>query len=304
MSGTLPAPLLHAEALSLGLRVELQTAAIHEAREAIEGLTLRWLEDGADLGSRLGMVTYELLENSFVHGVDRASTLTFSATGGIANRVIRVSVKSRIDPGRADALRTSVAEVEAAGDPWAHYAAAMRRTAFQTTGSGLGLARIRAEGEMQIHVEIEGAFARVEATLAPKEIGSDFRQDGGRMTTKTALATCAMKTTALSATTTHEGSVVRVELTGNADSDARDGLAKLLAELNGEAKRLGATAVVVSLNDLYFMTSSCLSVVVRWLAGVDGNYKIRFQCNPSLRWQHKNVALLREFAPDRVSVDP
>ena len=46
--------------------------------------------------------------------------------------------------------------ISAAADPFVHYQALMRQNARTVDESGLGLARIRAEGEMDLGLEVRG----------------------------------------------------------------------------------------------------------------------------------------------------
>jgi hypothetical protein len=61
-------------------------------------------------------------------------------------------------------LGTCYAEMNAARDAMAHYFSLMRENAKAGVVSRLGLARVRAEGEMEIEVAISGQAVKVVAS--------------------------------------------------------------------------------------------------------------------------------------------
>jgi hypothetical protein len=63
-----------------------------------------------------------------------------------------------------DHLGTCYAEMNAESDAMAHYFTLMRRNAKAGSLSRLGLARVRAEGEMEIAVAIEGDEVKIVAS--------------------------------------------------------------------------------------------------------------------------------------------
>ena len=64
-------------------------------------------------------------------------------------------------------------EMKAAEDPMEHYCSVMRRNAKRQDGSGLGLARIRAEAEMTLDHEVDDELVTIIArTLVPLVIAT------------------------------------------------------------------------------------------------------------------------------------
>jgi hypothetical protein len=93
---------------------------------------------------------------------------------------------------------------------------------------------------------------------------------------------------------------------GSAELHVCDVLGPLLRQAHQEALRLGATEVQVDFEQLQFMTSSCLKRFVTWLNEVKASaqrpYTIRFVSNPRFRWQKASLAVLRNFAPESVTI--
>jgi anti-anti-sigma factor len=103
-----------------------------------------------------------------------------------------------------------------------------------------------------------------------------------------------------------KGKAIVVKLHGNADTQVRAALAGLLDQIDAEAKRLSVQETVIDARDLYFMSSSCLSLLVRWITTVaergTKGYKIRFVANPNLRWQKRSLSALAAMGKGIVTV--
>ena len=95
---------------------------------------------------------------------------------------------------------------------------------------------------------------------------------------------------------------------GSAELHICDALGPLLTQAHQEALRLGATEVQVDLEQLQFITSSCLKRFVTWLGQLKGSaqkpYAIRFVLNPRFHWQKASLAALKNFAPEVVTLQP
>jgi len=109
-------------------------------------------------------------------------------------------------------------------------------------------------------------------------------------------------------TTTATLDAIHLSMTGNADAMALTPIATLLADIDEEARRLAVKSAVADLSQLYFMNSSCLSLLVRWVTSraareETSGYKIRFVANPNLKWQKRSLSALIALAPSVVSVE-
>ena len=102
--------------------------------------------------------------------------------------------------------------------------------------------------------------------------------------------------------------VLTTRFRGTADVEAKPALDHYVEALHGEARRLGATKVVIDLRELEFMNSSSFKVFVTWLAQVqempaENQYRIHFLSNPSMHWQRRSLAALSCFAVDLVTIE-
>jgi anti-anti-sigma factor len=110
-----------------------------------------------------------------------------------------------------------------------------------------------------------------------------------------------------SATAEEAPAAIVLHLRGNADQVVRDALRELLAQLREEASRVSASEMIVDVRDLYFMNSSCLSVVVQWISGLvkagSGACRVRFRCNANLRWQRRSLQAIATLGGALVTID-
>jgi hypothetical protein len=104
-----------------------------------------------EMSSRLALATHELLENAVAYAIDGESAIRIE----IENDVLLVRTWNRTTYERIAGLRKLLDDLRAAPDPEAFYQQLLVKSAVRTDGSGLGLARVRAEAEMQISYEIE-----------------------------------------------------------------------------------------------------------------------------------------------------
>jgi hypothetical protein len=112
------------------------------------------------LASRLALATHEVLENAMSYGSGNQTELRIDIEGDDIN----LRTWNKADPKRIEAIKKNVDDVMAANDPDAYYLEQLLVTATRTDGSGLGLARIRNEAEMQLSYEIEQDRVCIRAT--------------------------------------------------------------------------------------------------------------------------------------------
>lgn len=108
-----------------------------------------------------------------------------------------------------------------------------------------------------------------------------------------------------SATATHRGPDIVLELIGSADVVAKHHLARVLREVHQQAKILGAQEVKIDIRRLAFMNSSCFKDVITWLerARTDQGYQIVFLSSATQHWQKRSLHALSCFARDLVSIE-
>jgi hypothetical protein len=140
--------------LSLEFRpyIELVTCA----REFVADFYEELLDD-ADAVSRLALATHELLENVIKYSSDGRSQFAIDVFENGGERIVRIRARNRTTPERARELAQLVEEIASTPDAFQMYQQFMRRSAARDDGgSGLGLARIRAEAEMSLRCDVAG----------------------------------------------------------------------------------------------------------------------------------------------------
>jgi len=101
---------------------------------------------------------------------------------------------------------------------------------------------------------------------------------------------------------------ITVAFTGNADMAVHEQLKVFFDELHVLAEVSRVREAVFDLEELYFMNSSCLSLLLRLINSIKESrrphhYKLRFRSNPNLRWQKRSLEAIRSFAADVVAVE-
>ncbi len=118
----------------------------------------------SDASGKLAMATHEMLENAVHYSSDRKSELEVSLHRKNREFVVAIQTKNRATGERLLKVRHALDEVVNAQDPAALYNQLVRRAAKRTDGgSGLGLGRIRAEGELDLSYSISGDLLVVTA---------------------------------------------------------------------------------------------------------------------------------------------
>ncbi|HMI94142.1 MAG TPA: DUF6272 family protein [Polyangiales bacterium] len=111
------------------------------------------------IGERVGLVVHELVENAIRYGDERDLELSLERSGDR----ISISVANTTSDDRAVGLRERLAEL-AAMSPEQAYTHAMEQSVMKpVTQSGLGLARIRYEGQCDIELQMSPGRVRVTA---------------------------------------------------------------------------------------------------------------------------------------------
>lgn len=122
-----------------------------------------------DAVARLALATHELLENAVKYSIDGATSLTIRVDRSGPQPVVSLQIGNRGDPEHLKSVIDFFKELKDFKNPLDHYQHVMERTLALTEGSGLGLARVRAEGEMNMTYEIDGDRVTIEASTVVGE---------------------------------------------------------------------------------------------------------------------------------------
>ncbi len=110
-----------------------------------------------DVSSRVALTIHELLENTLKYSMDGEARLDVSVDKKDNRRIVEIRASNRATPEQLQELRQRIDALRDLADPMGTYVTMMVESARQDTdGSGLGLVRIRVEGEMELAYTIDG----------------------------------------------------------------------------------------------------------------------------------------------------
>jgi two-component sensor histidine kinase len=116
-----------------------------------------------DVVSRIGLATHELLENILKYATDGRTTTKVDLAGEGATQTLSIETTSAITPERRAGLEEIFSEMASASDALSYYQLTMARARHRRHGSGLGLARIWAEAEMNLSIHFDGDRVTIRA---------------------------------------------------------------------------------------------------------------------------------------------
>lgn len=152
------------EGLSLELTLDTDPRIVSITRRFVEQ-AMEKLVDDADAVFRVAMAAHELLENAAKYAENRQACLALrlgpDEEGG---RQAVLTMMNQTSPSHIERLKQNFAEMNTRDDPYDYYFELMRRNAADVSVSGLGLARIRAEGEMTLAFDSKGTQVFIRAT--------------------------------------------------------------------------------------------------------------------------------------------
>lgn len=134
------------------------TRIVSVVRRFVMSLYERILADNA-MSSQLALATHELLENAVKYNIDDATLLRVTMTPqteSTSEVSVTIRTRNRATPENLRIAERLITQVRQAEDPFMFYQQLINASAEASEGSGLGLARIRAETEMTIDFTIEG----------------------------------------------------------------------------------------------------------------------------------------------------
>jgi hypothetical protein len=129
------------------------------------------LKCNAELISRMAVTVHELLENAAKYSAGGGSRLRVDVDPRTPH-ALSVSVANVVDPRHLPGLQETVAELSAATDPFDVYQRYLLRAATRDEGSGLGLARVFVEANMDVKLELSDDHICVKAVATPPTEGT------------------------------------------------------------------------------------------------------------------------------------
>lgn len=143
------------------LEVSMKVQHLTAVRRFVDELAQSVVHD-IGMASRLALVTHELLENAVKYATDPQRRVTLQLCAD-EDRRVQVTVLNVSSRSLFLSLRELLQQINQAPDPSANYQRMIARSIERETGSGLGLARICAEGEMQLSCDFRGDMLSVTA---------------------------------------------------------------------------------------------------------------------------------------------
>jgi anti-sigma regulatory factor (Ser/Thr protein kinase) len=116
-----------------------------------------------DATSQLAVATHELLDNAVLYSFDGNTSIRVGVRKTGSELRVRIETKNRASPSNIEAISTMLDKLRVAEDPVLFFQNLMRESAKRVDGSGLGLARVRAESEMSIDYDIHGDLVHLRA---------------------------------------------------------------------------------------------------------------------------------------------
>jgi len=141
------------------------TRIVSVVRRFVLSLYERILED-SEVSSQLALVTHELLENAVKYNIDDETMLRISVSPqseSLSDMTVTIKTRNRATPENIRSAQRIITRVKEAEDPFLFYQELMMSSVMMPDGSGLGLARIRAETEMTIDFNLDGDWIEIVA---------------------------------------------------------------------------------------------------------------------------------------------
>ena len=106
----------------------------------------------------------------------------------------------------------------------------------------------------------------------------------------------------------HSEAAIGLLLSGNADWRAREHLDALFKAAHDQAVAMQVPEVVVDMEALEFMNSSCFKSLMSWIVDVselaeDEQYMVRFRSSSKMPWQRRSLRALVALAEEVIIVE-
>lgn len=137
--------------VELNFRPNVQLVSV--VRRFVSEFYQRTLSD-PDGTSRVALATHELLENAVKYSKDGETTIRIEVSTDSTPRTVSIMLRNRAEQQHITAIKEIVDGISARSDAFTFYQELIASRARDKEGSGLGLARICAEGEMKVTFDV------------------------------------------------------------------------------------------------------------------------------------------------------
>ena len=142
-------------------------ALVSVVRRFVTEFYQRFLSD-PDGTSRVALATHELLENAVKYSKDGETTIRIEVEQTLP-KTVRILLRNRAEARHVASIRELLDGIAQADDSFAFYQKLIASKVKQKESSGLGLARISAEGEMKVAYAVSDDEITISATTVVGE---------------------------------------------------------------------------------------------------------------------------------------
>jgi hypothetical protein len=157
------------QALSFGLKIQPHPRMVSIVRRFVEESFEKLVGDDPQAIFQVSLAVHELLENAAKYSSSEEAELQVQFS--IKEKLARIELTNLSTPQHIARLKACVEEIQKSSHPFELYQTMMRKTHGTKNESGLGLARIRAEGELDLSIEISGQAVTIIASSPLKTEG-------------------------------------------------------------------------------------------------------------------------------------
>jgi len=155
--------------LTFDLSIDPHPRFVSGVRRFVEEAFERLIPD-PEAAFRVSMAAHELLENATKYASGGRALLRFSLRPGGEHAMVNLSLINETTARHIERLRERLTAIGSAQNPLDHYQKLIREGRHNRQESGLGLARIAAEAEMMLGLEVKDATVAILAsTRAPTQ---------------------------------------------------------------------------------------------------------------------------------------
>ena len=149
--------------LTLRFVCPLEPKLVSRTRQYVSDAA-RAINIDAETAGRLGLAVHELMENSVKYSIEPTAEISVEVDSGEEGS-FTVRTRNRSDASSVRELRERLSELCGAADPMDLYELVIRRSiSLGSEQSGLGLARIRAEADLELNYQLDGDHVTISAS--------------------------------------------------------------------------------------------------------------------------------------------